>query len=440
MNKQKPKTVALHTLGCKVNQYDTEAITEIFKDAGYELVDFDDNADIYVINTCTVTGLSARKSRQAIRRAKNTNKDAIVVVTGCYSQTAPGEVEKIPDVDIIIGTSERANILKLINEYTNKQERINAVKNIMHNKEFENLRVKGYSNKTRAFLKVQDGCSQFCSYCIIPYARGPIRSRQLEDIIDEVTELAKNGFKELVLTGIHLASYGKDLKTISLIDLIREVHQLEGIERIRLGSIEPMTITEEFVLQASRLPKLCPHYHLSLQSGCDETLKRMNRKYNTEDYSMAVSLLRDNIPDVAISTDIMTGFPGETEEEFQKTMEFVKKIQFAQMHVFKYSPREGTPAAAFKDQLDGITKEKRSTALIKLAAESSLEFNKRYEEKVLSVLFEQEVKDEKGLYEGLTPNYIRVICPASSELIGNIVDVKIEKAYSDYVIASLYES
>ncbi len=449
------KTVSFYTLGCKVNQYETEAMTEIFKDAGYKIVEFDTIADVYVINTCTVTGLSARKSRQIIRRAKTLNSDAIVAVAGCYSQTAPEEVEGIPGVDVVIGTRERGRILELIGEYADRGSKINVVGDIMHNREFEDLHVGGHQSRTRAYIKVQDGCSQFCAYCIIPYARGPVRSRQEEDVLAEVRKLAENGFREVVLTGIHLASYGKDLKDASLIGLIKAVHEIKDISRIRLGSVEPGTITDEFVAEASRLGKLCPHYHISLQSGCDATLKRMNRKYDTAFYRKAVALLRQYIPEVAITTDIMTGFPGETEEEFAETIRFAGEISFARMHVFKYSPRKGTPAATFEGQVDGGVKERRSNVLIEMSNSKMLEFNGSFIGKTMPVLFEQEVdkltteSDKKmlqpdkqvlepdkkeRLYEGLTANYIRVLCSSDKDLKGNIEYVRMEKAEDDYLL------
>jgi threonylcarbamoyladenosine tRNA methylthiotransferase MtaB len=431
------RKAAFCTLGCKVNQYETEAMIQMFKNAGYEIAGFEDVADVYVINTCTVTGLSARKSRQMIRRAKTKNKKSIVVVTGCYSQIAPEEVEGIRGVDIIIGSKEKSRVLELIDEFIQKGCKVNAVTDIMHHREYDDLRVDNYESRTRAFIKVQDGCKQFCAYCIIPYARGPVRSRPLDDIIDEIVRLAGNGFREVVLAGIHLASYGKDLKNTSLMQLVEEVHKVEGIDRIRLGSIEPMTITDEFVEKASKLSKLCPHYHLSLQSGCDETLKRMNRKYTTDFYRKAVAKLRSSIPDVAISTDIITGFPGETAEEFEKTVKFIDEISFAQMHVFKYSPRKGTPAALFKNQVDGEIKEQRSNILIELANRKTLEFNEKHIGKTMPVLFEQEANQGKDFYEGLTPNYIRVLCKGGSELRGNIRNVKLISADKDYVIGAL---
>lgn len=431
------KKVAFYTLGCKVNQYETEALTGIFEKENYAVVDFEEKADVYVINTCTVTNLSDKKSRQMIRRAKKNNEDSVVVVVGCYAQTAPEEVSKIPGVNLIIGTKERGRILEYINEIEAGQEQINAVNDIMGTRYFEQLHVDSYKERTRAFLKIQEGCSQYCSYCIIPYARGPIRSRQPEEVLEEVGRLAEAGFKEVVLTGIHVASYGKDIKNTSLIDIIRRVHEINGIERIRLGSIEPTTITEEFVAAARELKKLCPHYHISLQSGCNATLKRMNRRYSAEEYKKVVERLREHLGDVAITTDVMVGFPGETDTEFEETLRFLKEIQLYQMHIFKYSPRKGTPAATFPNQVAPEKKDERSEQLIALSAKNTLEFNRQHVGKIIPVLFEQEVKDKPGFVEGLTSNYIRVLAEGSPDLLGKILDVQIEKAEEDYAVGKL---
>lgn len=432
------KKAAFYTLGCKVNQYETEALTEIFEKDGYAIVDFEEKADVYVINTCTVTNLSDRKSRQMIRRAKKSNEDSIVVVVGCYAQTAPEEVSKIPGVSLILGTKERSRILDYIHEIKEgREDQINAVNDIMGTRYFEQLQVESYKEKTRAFLKIQEGCSQFCSYCIIPYARGPIRSRQPEEVLEEVGKLAAAGFKEVVLTGIHVASYGKDIKNTSLIDIICRVHEVEGIERIRLGSIEPTTITEEFVAAARELDKLCPHYHISLQSGCDTTLKRMNRRYTAEEYKKVVDRLRENLGDVAITTDVMVGFPGETDAEFAETLRFLQEIQLYQMHIFKYSPRKGTPAATYSDQVPSEKKDERSNTLISLSSRNTLDFNQQHVGKILLVLFEQDVKEKPGFIEGLTTNYIRVLCEGSTDMNGKILSVRIEKAEEDYVVGVL---
>ncbi|NLK87656.1 MAG: tRNA (N(6)-L-threonylcarbamoyladenosine(37)-C(2))-methylthiotransferase MtaB [Clostridiaceae bacterium] len=429
--------VAFYTLGCKVNQYETEAMAEAFENAGYEIVEFDEAADVYVINTCTVTGLSSRKSRQAIRRAKQLNGSAIVAAVGCYPQTAREEVESIPEVDIVVGTANRLELPRHVEKFRSGGDRISAVGNIMKKHDFEDLKIERYKGRTRAFLKIQEGCSQFCSYCIIPYARGPIRSRPAEDVAEEVRKLSEAGFKEVVLTGIHIASYGKDQGQIRLADLVRIIHGMDGIERIRLGSIEPTMITSDFVSQAAGMEKLCPHYHISLQSGCDETLARMNRKYKTADYKRAVDMLRERIPDVAITTDVMVGFPGETQEEFNKTFEFLEMIRFAKMHVFKYSPRKGTPASTFEDQVDGKVKEYRSARVMELSDRLAFEFNSSYQGREMSVLYEQEVRGSDGLYEGLTPNYIRVLSKADNGIVGNITATKLIRAEKDFMIGEI---
>lgn len=431
--------VAFYTLGCKVNQYETEAMSEIFENSGYETVDFSEKADVYLINTCTVTGLSARKSRQMIRRAKTVNNQAIVAVVGCYPQTSPDEVTDIPGVDIIIGTKERGRILEYIESVRTQGCKVNAVSNIMKNNSFEELRIDRYKGRTRAFIKIQDGCSQFCSYCIIPYARGPVRSRPPEDIMAEVLKLADNGFKEVVLTGIHVASYGKDLMSTSLLDLIKRIHVVEGISRIRLGSIEPSTITGEFAAVAGSLEKLCPHYHISLQSGCDETLKRMNRKYTTEEYKKVIQLLRNNVKDAAFTTDVMVGFPGETNEEFEKTYKYLEEISFAQMHVFKFSPRKGTPAALLAGQADSAVKEERSGRVIKLSAENMLKFKRKHIGRIMPVLYEQKVKSMEGFFEGLTSNYIRVLCKGNDNMKGRIMETSLLSAKDDYMLGQISE-
>ncbi|WHH60381.1 tRNA (N(6)-L-threonylcarbamoyladenosine(37)-C(2))-methylthiotransferase MtaB [Petroclostridium sp. X23] len=427
------KKVAFYTLGCKVNQYETEAMTELFEAAGFETTDFDQYADVYVINTCTVTNLGDRKSRQMIRRAKKLNAHSIVAVVGCYAQTAAEEVSKIEGVNLIIGTKDRAKIVEFINELEEREQQINAVEDIMNNREFEDMKVTAYKERTRAFLKIQEGCNQFCSYCIIPYARGPVRSRKPEDIVEEVQQLAHNGFKEIVFAGIHVASYGKDLKNTNLIDIIQRVHKIEGIQRLRLSSIEPMTLSEEFVNAAVDLLKLCPHYHISLQSGCDETLRRMNRKYNTEDYARVVQRLRTHFPHAAVTTDVMVGFPGETEEEFEKSRQFVDQIGFSKVHVFKYSPRKGTPAVSYPGQVSPEEKERRSKAMMALSAKNEQKFYQNFIHKEMDVLIEQQVKDMNGYYEGLTGNYIRVIVPGDKQLEGRIIKCKLKHRAQDHM-------
>ncbi|WMM23508.1 tRNA (N(6)-L-threonylcarbamoyladenosine(37)-C(2))-methylthiotransferase MtaB [Tissierella sp. MB52-C2] len=428
------KKVAFYTLGCKVNQYETEAMEEIFEKDNYTVVNSEEIADIYVINTCTVTNLSDRKSRQFISRAKKLNPYAIIAVVGCYSQVSPEEVSKIEGVDIIMGTTERSRILELCEEVKEKNEKINIVRNVKTQKEFETINIDEIKSKTRAYIKIQDGCNQFCSYCIIPYARGPIRSRSLDEIIKETEKLSKAGFKEIILAGIHVASYGKDIDKTPLTGVLKEVAKVDGIERIRLSSLEPTLIDEEFMKTIIDIGKVCDHFHLSLQSGSDTVLKRMNRKYTTSQYRDIVKLIRKYMPNAGITTDIIVGFPGETDKEFAETLEFVKDIRFSKIHVFKYSPRNGTPAAEYKEQVDGNIKNSRSERLISLGEELMLEFNQGFIGKKLSVLFEEESKKEKDFIEGYTTNYIRVKSKKESHNIGSIMDIKIKDTKDDFLI------
>ena len=398
------KKVAFITLGCKVNQYETNAMAQQFIERGYEIVEHTQKADIYVINTCTVTNMSDRKSRQMLRRVNELNENAIVVACGCYAQIAKEKLEKIEDVDIILGNNEKINIVDYVEEYMKNLNKILNIEDVMNQKDFVDFGDVIYTEKTRAVVKVQDGCDRFCTYCLIPYARGRVRSRKPESIISEIEKIAKEGIKEVVITGIHIASYGKDFKNeYKLIDLLEEINKIEGIERIRLGSIEPLMITEEFMKRLVKLPKICHHFHLSLQSGCDETLKRMNRRYTTEEFKHIVKLLRENYQDVNLTTDVIVGFPGETEEEFNKTYEFLKEIKFYKMHIFKFSPREGTKAAVMKNQIDGNIKEERSQKLIELSDKNEKEYNETYVGKEVEILWEEE-KD--GVYKGHTKNYV----------------------------------
>lgn len=426
--------VAFYTLGCKVNQYETEAMEEIFEKNDYVIVNSDEIADIYVINTCTVTNLSDRKSRQFISRAKKLNKDALIAVVGCYSQVSPDEVEKIEGVDVIIGTTERNRILELCEKAKVENQRINIVRNIKSQKEFEPINIDDIKSKTRAYIKIQDGCSQFCSYCIIPYARGPIRSRSLDEIVEETQKLASAGFKEVVLTGIHVASYGKDTDKTPLVKVLEEVGKVKGIDRIRLSSLEPTLIDENFMKSILKIGKVCDHFHLSLQSGSDTVLKRMNRKYTTSEYRNIVSIIRKYMPNAGITTDIIVGFPGETEDEFNETLDFVKEIGFSRIHVFKYSPRKGTPASKYENQVDGNIKNQRSECLIALGEELMLKFNSKFINSTLSVLFEEESKGEKGNIEGYTTNYIRVKSKKDINMIGKIVHVKINEIKNDFLL------
>ena len=402
--------VAFITLGCKVNQYETNAMVQEFIEKGYEIVEHTEVADIYVINTCTVTNMSDRKSRQMLRRVKELNKDSIVVACGCYVQVSKEELEKIEEVDLILGNNEKKHIVELVEKFQNeknireKKSEIEEVEDVMGQKEFVEFGDVIYTEKTRAVIKVQDGCDRFCSYCIIPYARGRVRSRKPENVISEIKKISKKGIKEVVITGIHIASYGKDFKKeYRLIDLLEEINKIDGIERIELGSIEPLLITEQFVERLKKLDKICHHFHLSLQSGCDETLKRMNRRYTTEQFKNIVDILRKNYDDVILTTDIIVGFPQETEEEFETTYQFLKEIKFYKMHIFKYSQRKGTKAAQMEGKIDGSIQEKRSQKLIELSDKNEEEYNKQYINKTVEVLWEEE---KNGHYQGHTKNYI----------------------------------
>lgn len=432
------RSVATYTLGCRVNQYETDAIVDLFKEAGYEIKKFDERADIYIINTCTVTSLSDRKSRQIIRRCKKNNKDAITVVMGCYAQAKPEEVSNIEGVDIVIGNSKKDKIVEYIEEYINNGEKKNLVSDIMSVKEYDNLSISDCCGRTRAFVKIQDGCSNFCSYCIIPYVRGPVRSKNIIQVVDEIKNLARKGYKEVVLTGIHAASYGRDLKNVNLVDLVYEVCKVDGIERIRFGSLEPNIVNEKFVNMFKDLsPKVCNHLHLSLQSGCDETLKRMNRKYTQAIYRDVIKILRDNVPGILFSTDVIVGFPGETEEEFKKTLLFLEEINFYKIHVFKYSKRDGTKAAGFSGQVSDKIKEKRSEDLIKLSNGGTIGYNRSYLGTRSCVLVEKRL--DNGCYEGLTSNYIRVLVDGGVLELkeGEIYNICLKKIEGNSIIGSI---
>ena len=432
------KKVAFYTLGCKVNQYETEAMLEMFKKDGYTQVDSEDFADVYVINTCTVTHMSDRKSRQYIRRMKKKNPDAIIAVVGCYSQVSPEEILDIEEVNLVMGTNERRQIVEEIKKIDTKNNKISTVDDIMKVRAFEEIEISQANGRTRAFIKIQDGCDRFCTYCIIPYARGgKVRSRDLESIVAEVKKLVANGYKEVVLTGIHVASYGKDIKdeNANLLTVIKTINEIDGIERIRLSSVEPVLFTDEFVSEVSKMEKVCPHYHLSLQSGCDETLKRMNRRYTTAEYKEIVDRLRENIPNVAITTDVIVGFPGETNDEFSKTYEFLKDIELSQMHIFKYSPRKGTPASTMDNQIDPQMKQFRSDKLLNLNKENFEKFAGKFIGQEVDVLFEQSISE--NTYEGLTPNYIRVVVNSDKDIHGEILKVKLTDIKDEYVEGTL---
>ena len=420
------KKAASFALGCKVNQYESEAIAELFAEKGYEIVGIDEEADVYVINTCTVTNFGDKKSRQLIRKVKRQNENAIVAVVGCYAQTAPKELMEIAGVNLVIGTKDRAQIVEMVEQYDRANGVENHVSDIMKERVFEPLSIQKLANRTRAYLKIQDGCSQYCSYCIIPYARGPIRSREPQEVGAEVKRRAENGFKEVVLTGIHVASYGKDRRDTSLPDILKQVHEVEGIERIRFSSIEPNVVTEEFAQTMAALPKVCDHFHLSLQSGCDKTLKEMNRKYDTEKYRQAAATLRKYLPKVALTTDIIVGFPGETEEDFRESYAFAEEIGFAKIHVFPYSPKRGTPAAARKDQLLNAVKAERSHTLIQLSDRMAAEFLADAVGTDAEVLYERAVGD--GIYEGHTTNYMKVHGRSEVDLTNRICKTHITRA------------
>ncbi len=426
------KRAASYALGCKVNQYESEAIAELFQEKGYEIVGIDQPADVYVINTCTVTNFGDKKSRQLIRKVKRQNETAVVAVVGCYAQTAPKEIMSVEGVNLVIGTKDRGQIVELVEAYNPQGGVENHVTDIMKERIFEPLSIQKLANRTRAYLKIQDGCSQYCSYCIIPYARGPIRSRDPQDVLVEVRQLAKNGFQEVVLAGIHVASYGKDRKDTSLLEVLRLVHQVEGIKRIRFSSIEPNVVTEEFAKAMAELWKVCHHFHLSLQSGCDRTLKEMNRRYDTRKYREAVMLLRKYLPDAAITTDIIVGFPGETAVDFQESYAFAKEMAFAKIHVFPYSPKKGTPAAERKDQIQNHVKTERSHSLLALSEAMSKAFLEKYMGKTVEVLYEKSV--EEGIYEGHTSNYMKVLTNSPEDLSNRLVFTKITDITEEYAL------
>lgn len=418
--------------GCKVNQYETNAMEQKFIQAGYKIVKFNEKADIYVINTCTVTNMSDKKSRQMIRKAKQLNKDAIVVAVGCYVQTAKEKLENIEELDLILGNNEKKDIVKYVEEHKNGTKQI-KYNDVLHQEEYDEYGFVTHIEQTRAIVKIQDGCDRFCSYCAIPYARGRVRSRKIENIIEEITKLALDGIKEVVITGIHIASYGKDLKEdITLIDVLEKINEIDGIKRIRLGSLEPTIITKDFLQTLSKLEKICHHFHLSLQSGCNETLQRMNRKYTTEEFKNVVEMLRETYEDVMLTTDIIVGFPGETEEEFEKTYNFLSDINFYKMHVFKYSKRNGTKAALMPNQVSPILQEQRSKKLIELSKENQDKYNSEYIGKEVTVLFEE----ENGEYiKGHTANYLVVNIKGNiAKLHNEIVKVKITSILGEELI------
>ncbi|MDW7672274.1 MAG: tRNA (N(6)-L-threonylcarbamoyladenosine(37)-C(2))-methylthiotransferase MtaB [Bacillota bacterium] len=426
------KKLATITLGCKVNQYETQALIELFEQEGYETVSVDEPTDVFLINTCTVTSMSDRKSRQMIRRARKLNPRAVVAVTGCYAQLSPDEVQQIEGVHVVSGTSDRHRLVDAVQAVRPDQESpILLVTPHEAGESFESLSVNKTREMTRAYVKIQDGCNQFCSYCIIPYARGAIRSRPKDEVVNEVKRLVANGFQEVVITGIHLASYGKEWQQpLALISLMESLDSISGLGRLRLGSLEPTLMQKDVVERIMTLNTLCHHFHLSLQSGCDRTLKAMNRRYTTEDYWLAVENIRRWAPHAAITTDVIVGFPGESEEDFQQTFDFVKKVAFADVHVFRYSPREGTPAARYREQVSESVKSRRSDQLIQAVAHMKHQYLMRFYQQKVEVLIEQKCQTNPGWMEGHTPHYIKVLIPYDAALLHRRVTVEIRQIES----------
>ena len=409
---------------------------QLFRNAGYKIVDFTDKSDIYIINTCTVTNMSDRKSRHILRQAKKNNENALVVAVGCYAQVAKKELEEIPEIDLVLGTNEKIHILEYIENYTENLKKENKIDDVMQNKNYGDFGSVTYTEKTRAVIKVQDGCDRFCSYCIIPYARGRVRSRKPESIIKEIEEISEKGIKEVVITGIHVASYGKDFKEkFELIDLLEKINNIKKIKRIRLGSIEPLLITDEFIKRLIKLEKICHHFHLSLQSGCSQTLERMNRRYSAEQFEEIVNKLRKAYDDLILTTDIIVGFPGETNEEFEITYNFLNKIKFYKMHIFKYSKRRGTKASLMKDQVSSKIKEERSKKLLELSDKNENEYLNTYINKSVEVLFEE--KDEEGYYKGHTSNYLVVKVKSDENLCNKIQKVTVKKSEKLSLVAEI---
>ncbi|MBC5638794.1 tRNA (N(6)-L-threonylcarbamoyladenosine(37)-C(2))-methylthiotransferase MtaB [Ornithinibacillus sp. BX22] len=428
-------TVAFHTLGCKVNHYETEGIWRMFKEQGYERVDFDHDSDVYVINTCTVTNSGDKKSRQIIRRAVRKNPDGIVCVTGCYAQTSPGEILEIPGVDVVVGTQDRKNMIQYIEDHKKTKEPINGVSNIMKNRVFEEMDVPEFSDRTRASLKIQEGCNNFCTFCIIPWSRGLLRSRDPESVLDQAQKLVDAGYKEIVLTGIHTAGYGEDLNDYNFAMLLRDLEsKVEGLQRIRISSIEASQITDEVIDVLDQSEKIVRHLHIPLQSGSDSVLKRMRRKYSTDYYYQKVKKIRRALPDLAITSDVIVGFPGETEEEFMETYDFIKKVGYSELHVFPFSRRTGTPAARMEDQVEEDVKNERVQRMIDLSEELAKEYASRYENEVLEVIPEERAleEDNPNMLVGYTDNYLKVKFEGTPDMIGKIVRVKITKSGYPY--------
>lgn len=428
-------TVAFHTLGCKVNHYETEAIWQLFKEQGYERLEYENTSDVYVINTCTVTNTGDKKSRQVIRRAIRKNPDAVICVTGCYAQTSPAEIMAIPGVDIVVGTQDRRKMLEYIEQFKDERQPINGVGNIMKNRVYEELQVPAFTDRTRASLKIQEGCNNFCTFCIIPWARGLMRSRDPEEVIRQAKQLVDAGYKEIVLTGIHTGGYGEDMKDYNLAMLLRDLEEkVAGLKRIRISSIEASQLTDEVIEVIDNSNMVVRHLHIPLQSGSNTVLKRMRRKYTMEFFAERIEKLKKALPGLAVTSDVIVGFPGETEEEFMETYNFIKEHKFSELHVFPYSKRTGTPAARMTDQIDEDIKNERVHRLIQLSNQLAKEYASRFEEEVLEVIPEEVYKEDpaSGLYVGYSDNYLKVVFPASEEMVGKLVKVKITKAGYPY--------
>lgn len=428
-------TVAFHTLGCKVNHYETEAIWQLFKQAGYEKIDFEQAADVYVINTCTVTNTGDKKSRQVIRRAIRRNPEAVVAVTGCYAQTTPHEIMAIPGVDIVVGTSGRDNLIEYVDQYLQERQPINAVSNIMKAREYEELDVPEFTDRTRASLKIQEGCNNFCTFCIIPWARGLMRSRKPESVIEQANKLVAAGYKEIVLTGIHTGGYGEDLEGYNLARLLRDLDtKVAGLKRIRISSIEASQITDEVIAVLNTSDKMCRHLHVPLQAGDDDVLKRMRRKYTTDEFRRKIEQLHEALPNVAITTDVIVGFPGETEEMYERGYRFIEEMKFAELHVFPYSKRSGTPAARMEDQVDEDVKNRRVHELIALSDKLAVDYASKFVGDVLEVIPEEAYKEapESGLYVGHADNYLKLVFEADESLVGKICKVRLDEPGSEY--------
>lgn len=422
--------VAFHTLGCKVNHYETEAIWQLFKEEGYEKTDFDKRADVYVINTCTVTNTGDKKSRQVIRRAVRKNPEAVICVTGCYAQTSPAEIMAIPGVDVVVGTQDRKKMLPYIEQFKKEREPINGVGNIMKTRVYEELDVPSFTDRTRASLKIQEGCNNFCTFCIIPWARGLLRSRDPKEVIKQAHQLVEAGYKEIVLTGIHTGGYGEDMKDYHLSDLLLELERVEGLKRIRISSIEASQITDEVINVIKASQKVVNHLHIPLQSGSDTVLKRMRRKYTNAFYAERVERLKEALPGLAVTSDVIVGFPGETKEEFQENFDFISRLEFSELHVFPYSKRTGTPAARMEEQVEEETKNERVHRLIALSNQLAKQYAARHEGEVLEVIPEEQEKEdpESGRLVGYSTNYMKVKFEADPSIIGKIVKVKINRA------------